>query len=240
MYRWKKELLISYALLCGGEYMAIRKMIREQASVPIRAVENAVKIFDEDYPNELRDLRFPPYVLFYKGDLTLLKKEKIAIVGSRKPCDYALKTIECLCKANRDKVIISGMAKGIDAQEHRNASETTAISGCGIDRIYPYENAALYEEIARHGLILSEYPDRIKPYSYHFPFRNRIIAALASKIYIMQSADRSGTMTTLNESLELGRTVKVLPYDLFDPNGISNNRLIYEGAEPILSEEIAF
>ena len=68
---------------------------------------------------------------------------------------------------------------------------------------------------------------------------DRIIAALASKIYIMQSADRSGTMTTVNEGLELGRNIKVLPYDLFDPNGIHNNRLIYEGAEPILLEEIA-
>ena len=87
---------------------------------------------------------------------------------------------------------------------------------------------------------MSEYPFQIKPYAYHFPFRNRIIAALASKIYIMQSSEQSGTMTTVNEGLELGKTIKVLPYDLFDANGINNNRLIYEGAEPIIIEEIAF
>ncbi|MBR4461797.1 MAG: DNA-protecting protein DprA [Erysipelotrichaceae bacterium] len=235
----ERELLISYALFYGGEYMAIRKAILEQRPVLNRHIENALTIFDPEYPIELRDLRYPPYVLFYKGDLTLLKEEKIAIVGSRKPCDYALKATECLCKGNTDKVIISGLAKGIDAKAHWSASKTIAISGCGIDRIYPFENAGLYEEIEKNGLILSEYPGMIRPYAYHFPFRNRIIAALASKIYIMQSADRSGTMTTVNEGLELGRSIKVLPYDLFDSNGISNNRLIYEGAEPILSEEIA-
>ena len=236
----ERELLISYALFCGGEYMAIRKAIQEQVPVEMRHFEHAITIFDRDYPLELHDLRYPPYVLFYKGDLSLLKKEKIAIVGSRKPCEYALKATECLCRGNKDKVIISGLAKGIDAKAHRNASQTIAISGCGIDRIYPYENASLYDEIARNGLILSEYPGHIRPYAYHFPFRNRIIAALSARIYIMQSSERSGTMTTVNEGLELGRNIKVLPYDLFDPDGINNNRLIYEGAEPILSEEIAF
>ena len=236
----ERELLISYALFYGGEYMAIRKGIREQIPVPMKHVDNALTIFDQEYPSELHDLRYPPYVLFYKGDLSLLKEEKIAVVGSRKPCDYALKATECLCRGNKDKAVISGLAKGIDSQAHRNASKTIAISGCGIDRVYPYENALLYEEIGKKGLILSEYPDRVKPYAYHFPFRNRIIAALASKIYIMQSSERSGTMTTVNEGLELGRSIKVLPYDLFDPDGFQNNRLIYEGAEPILSEEIAF
>ena len=137
-------------------------------------------------------------------------------------------------------MIISGLAKGIDACAHENALSTIGVLGCGIDYIYPFCNYELIRKTAKEGLIISEYPGKVKPYAYHFPFRNRIIAALASKIYIMQSADRSGTMTTLNEDLELGRTVKVLPYDLFDSNGINNNHLIYEGAEPILSEEIAF
>ncbi len=235
-----RELLISYALFCGGEYMAIRKALRDGVKLQPQHVDNALTILDAEYPVELRDLRYPPYVLFYKGRLELLKEEKLAIVGSRHPCDYAMKATECLCKGKQDKVILSGLAKGIDAQAHRFAKKTIAISGCGIERIYPYENVSLYEEIARNGLILSEYPDHIRPYAYHFPFRNRIIAALAAKVYIMQSKERSGTMTTVNEALELGRTIKVLPYNLFTIEGIQNNRLIYEGAEPILSEEIAF
>lgn len=236
----ERELLISYSLFYGGEYMAIKKALHDGTPVPFRYADHALTIFDEEYPEELYQLKYPPYVLYYKGDLSLLKEEKIAIVGSRNACAYALKATGCLCRANSEKVIISGLAKGIDAEAHRNALKTIAISGCGIDRIYPYENAPLYEEIISHGLLLSEYPSMIKPYAYHFPFRNRIIAALASRIYIMQSTERSGTMTTINEGLELGKNIKVLPYDLFDPDGLNNNHLIYEGAEPILSEEIAF
>ena len=83
-------------LFCGGKYIAIRKVIREHFSVPMRQAENALTIFDAEYPIELRDLRCPPYALFYKGGLSLLDEEKIAVVGERKPCDYALKATECL------------------------------------------------------------------------------------------------------------------------------------------------
>ncbi len=236
----KREKLIAYSFYYGGEYGKILKAAREERDMPDMNCENAITILDDDYPVSFLDLKYPPFVIFYKGNLGLLKKESVAIVGSRLACDYALKATEALALHCRDKVIISGLAKGIDACAQKNADMTIGILGCGIDYIYPVCNRLLIEKVSRNGLVLSEYPGLVKPYAAHFPFRNRLIAALAERVYIMQSSVRSGTMTTLNEALELQKEIRVLPYDIFSQEGIHNNRLIYEGAQPILNEEIAF
>lgn len=230
--------LISYSFYYLGEYDRIIKAINENVDVPIVNVPNAITIFDSVYPKELLNLKCPPMVLYYKGNLDLLKQDAIAIVGSRNASEYALKATKQLVLANQDKVIVSGLAKGIDACAHEYASKTIGVLGCGIDYIYPRCNYDLIKRIEREGLILSEYPGYSKPIGYHFPFRNRIIACLSSKTYVMQSTLKSGTMTTINEALELGKEVKVLPYDVFNPDGINNNHLIYEGANLIESEEL--
>ena len=232
--------LKSYSFHFAGEYGRIARAIRRNEEVLLLDVPNAVSILDEEYPKCFQDLKYPPFVFYYKGDLSLLKQDCIGIVGSRSPCAYALKATEVLAKHCRDSVIVSGLARGIDACAHENAPRTIGVLGCGIDYIYPSCNRKLIQKIAENSLIISEYPGLTKPYPYHFPFRNRLIAALSERIYIMQSAERSGSMTTVNEALELGRTVRVLPYDIFMKEGSHNNRLIYEGAEPITCEEIAF
>lgn len=234
-----RELLISYSLYYQGEYKQIRKAVTEGRSVPFSFHREAITILDEAYPREFFDLRFPPYVLYYKGDLRLLKQKKIAVVGSRDCCPYAAEATKRLVKRYSDRVVVSGLAKGVDAIAHRNARMTIGILGCGIDRAYPYENRDLIKQIAEKGLILSEYPGLTPPLNYHFPFRNRLIACLADTVYIMQSSERSGTMTTVNEALEMGKEVRVLPYSLLDEHGIGNNRLIFEGATPIERTEIA-
>ena len=234
-----KEKLIAYSLFYDGEYFAILKAIQNNIEVPNIIVENAITIFDDIYPKRLLDLKYPPFVLYYKGNLDLLKQENISIVGSRNACGYALKATKMLVDAHKDKVIISGLALGIDRQAHVCASKSIGILGCGIDYIYPYKNLDIYQTLHNNGLLLSEYPLMVKPLAYHFPFRNRIIASLTETVYIMQSNANSGTMTTVNEALELGRNIKVLPYDIFNEYGINNNRLIYEGAEPIVIDNIA-
>lgn len=225
--------LISYSFYYLGEYDKIIKAINDNLDVPLVDIPNAITIFDSVYPKELLNLKYPPLVLYYKGNLDLLKHEAIGIVGSRNPCEYAIKATEALVKGNLDKVIISGLAKGIDACAHEYAFKTIGILGCGIDYIYPRCNYELIKRMEKEGLILSEYPTFSKPLGYHFPFRNRLIACLSSKVYVMQSSLKSGTMTTVSEALELGREVKVLPYDIFNADGINNNHLIYEGAAPI-------
>ena len=234
-----REKLISYSFYYLGEYDKILKAINENVDVPQVNIKNAITIFDSEYPKSLLNLKCPPLVLYYKGDLNLLSDDAIAVVGSRSPCEYALKATEMLVKANSDFVIVSGLAKGIDACAHENALKTIGILGCGIDYIYPRCNYELIKKIERNGLILSEYPGMSKPLGYHFPFRNRIIACLSTKTYVMQSMLQSGTMTTINEALELGKEVRVLPYDIFNVFGENNNRLISEGAIPIERSEIS-
>ncbi|MBQ2657295.1 MAG: DNA-protecting protein DprA [Erysipelotrichaceae bacterium] len=235
-----REVLISYSLCYYGNYQKILNAIREEESVPDRYVENAITILDDVYPDKLKDLKYPPFVLYYKGDINLLKTNMIAVVGSRDPCSYALEATRALIQANQDKTVVSGMAKGIDACSHFYASKTIGILGCGIDYVYPKCNKELFYKTEREGLLLSEYPFNVKPIAYHFPFRNRLIAALSDKVYIMQSDLKSGTMTTVNAALELGKDIRVLPYDIFHIRGRNNNNLIYEGAQPIRYEEIAF
>ena len=239
MYWMNRETLIAYSFYFGGEYGKIFKAVKEKMPIPPLNMEGAVTILDEAYPKCFLDLKYPPLVFYYCGDLELLKKDKIAIVGSRNPCNYALEATKALARSHPNEAIVSGLAKGIDASAHENALQTIGILGCGIDYIYPYCNKKLIQNVKTHGLVISEYPGMTKPYGYHFPFRNRLIVALSKRVYIMQSAQRSGTMTTVNEALELGREIRVLPYDIFCKEGIHNNVLISEGAMPILNEEIA-
>lgn len=234
----RREYLISLASRYAGDYFKIVNAINSKEDIEIVDIKNALTIFDLDYPKELMQLKYPPLVLFYKGDLNLLKEYKIGIVGSRKPCDYAIEATRLLALKNNDKVIVSGLAKGIDGIAHKYSNKSIGILGCGINYIYPKENAYLYKELEEKGLILSEYPNNTLPYGRHFPFRNRIIAALSESIYVMQSSLKSGTMSTINEALELGKDIKVLPFDIFNELGRHNNTLINEGAQMIEFEEI--
>lgn len=231
--------LISLAIKYAGNYDLIRKAIIRNEDVEERFCPNVITIFDDAYPIELIDLQKPPFVLFYKGDITLLKKDKVSIVGSRKPCDYALWATEAYVNKIKDeKVIVSGLAKGIDACAHKNAKLTIGVLGCGIDYIYPLDNKDLYKRMEKEGLLISEYPFNTVPNAYHFPFRNRIIAALGKEVVIMEAKNKSGTLTTVNEALALGRTVKVLPFNAFEECGKFNNQLIQEGADVLEYEDI--
>lgn len=233
-----REKLIAYAYKYEGDYFKILKAIETKEEIDEIKDSNAITIIDREYPKELLELKYPPFVLFYKGNLELLKKEKIGIVGSRNACEYALKATELLTCKNNGLVIVSGLAKGIDGKAHEIADYSIGVLGCGIDYIYPYENIELYKKLIKQGLLLSEYPAKTKPLAYHFPFRNRIIAGLSRTIYVMQSSQKSGTVTTINEALELQKDVKVLPFSIFDEDGNYNNYLINEGALIILNSEI--
>ena len=191
-------------------------------------------ILDYDYPQKLLKAYRPPVVLFYYGDISLLDKQIIAAVGSR---DYSRHGKNCteniikdLCKG---RVIISGLARGIDTIAHKcaidNGGRTIAVLGSGIDKCYPPENKELYEEIKKNHLLISEYPFNTPPSSEHFPMRNRIIIALSDGVYVPQiNSYTSGTMISLSIGLSLGKPIYVAPH----PQGSDtiNNNLINEGA----------
>ena len=230
----KREELIALSLKYDGEYFKIIDAIKRQEEIVGVSLDNCITIFDKEYPKRLFDLKYPPLVLYYKGDISLLNSEEIiGIVGTRKPGEYSLKATEHIIDKNKDGIYVSGLALGIDAKVHEYSNKSIGILGCGIDYIYPVTNKYLFDKLIKNGLIISEYPGKIAPLGYHFPFRNRIIAALSNYVNIMELSERSGTMTSVNEALELGREVRVLPFSIFTDSSVYNNKLISEGASII-------
>ncbi len=234
-----RETILYYVLKYDGHYDKITKALKQKETVKsIPYSGSYITCLDEEYPKQLFDLKKPPYILFYKGNLDLLKMDCISVIGSRNAIQYAKDETEFLIKAMQDVCIVSGMAKGIDTKAHESAVnnklKTIAILGSGIDYVYPYENKALYQYLCTDHLVISEYPGKIKPKPYFFPFRNRIIAALSTKLYVMQANFKSGTLLTVNDALECNRDIYVLPYRKNEKEGEGCLQLIEQGANIIL------
>ncbi len=237
-----KTQLVSYSLKYDGEYHKInRALINNEPYTPILDLPCVLTVLDEAYPDCLRNLTEPPYVLYYKGDLELLNYDSVAVVGSRMPQTYATMMTETIIgELAKRFVIVSGLAKGIDALAHRQGLKeisTIAILGCGIDFIYPIENGTLYDEIEKKGLILSEYPGKVLPLKHRFPWRNRIVAALGKVLIVMQADLKSGSMITVRAALDLGKDIYTIPYPITALEGRGCNLLIQQGAGIILDQE---
>lgn len=194
-----------------------------------------VTLEDEDYPSGLRQLSPPPPVLYIRGELPA--GPAVAIVGSRKPDTYGEEAAGLFARtlAGAGVTIVSGFAKGIDAVAHRGAlavpdGKTIAVLGCGLDVDYPRGHGRLAEEIAGRGAVVSELPCAMLPRAWHFPLRNRSIAALAGGTLVVQAALRSGSLITARHALDLGREVWAIPGRIFDEGSLGANALIREGA----------
>lgn len=193
-----------------------------------------------DYPELLRHIDDPPPVLYCHGSVRREDKRAVALVGARRADDYGLKTARELAGdlAAEGVTVVSGLARGIDSAAHRGALEaggrTIAVLGCGLDVVYPPENRRLYQEIAASGAILSEHPPGTRPVAEHFPRRNRIIAGLARVVVIVQAGERSGALITADFALQQGREVMAVPGDIHRACSAGANRLLREGAAPVL------
>ena len=193
------------------------------------------------FPAALADLTDPPLGLFVRGDLPAAKAA--ALVGSRRAGAYGLEVAEYLGRelARAGVTVVSGMARGVDAAAHRGAlaagGPTVAVWGAGPGRVYPAEHAALAEEIAAHGCLLSEYPPGTPPEAHHFPERNRIIAGLADVVVVVEADERSGALITARLALEEGRDVMAVPGSVFSRLSAGPNGLLRAGAAPVLSAD---
>lgn len=192
------------------------------------------------YPEILKSIDDPPCLLYAIGDTSLLGKPSIAMVGSRRATRYGKEMAFELAQdlAATGAVIVSGMARGIDSCSHRGAlaaeGKTIAVLGCGVDVVYPPENQELYDEIAKKGLLISEYLPGAEPLGNHFPARNRIISGLSTAVILVEAGERSGALHTLNFALEQGREVFALPGNINSPNSAGTNRMIRDGAHMLL------
>lgn len=198
---------------------------------------------DTRYPAALRDLRDAPLGLFASGDLDLLQGLHLAIVGSRNPSPAGARHARLFAKdlAGRGLTIVSGLASGIDAQSHHGALEadgmTVAITGTGLDIVYPASNRQLAEAIARKGLLISEFAPGIKAKRDHFPRRNRLIAALSRGTLVVEAALRSGSLITARLAAELGREVMAMPGAVDNPLARGCHSLIRQGAKLVESSQ---
>lgn len=192
------------------------------------------------YPDHLRILIDPPAVLYAKGDHTLLaKKIKVAIIGSRKATVYSKEAMALIVPplVENEAVIVSGLAAGADTMAHKAAIEfggkTIAVLGHGLFHLYPKENRALAEKIAVNHLLITEYPPYVNPERWTFPMRNRIISGLSDAVVVTESADKSGTMSTVEHALDHGKDIYAVPGPITSLLSAGPNKLLEEGAKPL-------
>jgi len=203
---------------------------------------NYFTIEDDIYPQCLKEISNPPLKLYYKGNLDLLKDERlIAVVGTRNPSSYGKLCCEYMVKkmTSANITIVSGFAKGIDSIAHKTSllagGKTIAVIASGLDIVYPASNLSLYREIEEKGLILSEYEAGVKPFKFNFPQRNRIIAGLSKGIIVIESKDRGGSLITADLALEFNRDVYAVPGDVFSEYSKGCNNLIRDSKAKSLS-----
>jgi DNA processing protein len=199
---------------------------------------------DQGYPPLLSGLGDAPLGLFVRGRLA--DGPVAAIVGSRSATPYGRQVARLLGEelGRAGVVVASGMARGVDASVHQGAiasgGATWAVWGTGPDRLYPPEHAALAEEIARTGAILTEYLPGTPPRRHHFPERNRILAGLAQVVVVVEAAARSGALITARLALEEGREVMAVPGNIFSEQSVGPNTLLRVGARPLLTPRDLF
>ena len=222
----------------------IKRQFYEFFAVPLEEIyeENnysAILFSDPLYPKELLHLIDPPTVLYVKGDASLLRLKKIAIIGSRQATNYTKKALSYIVPplVKEQYAIVSGFAKGADTMAHEQTiavgGKTIAVLGSGFEHIYPKTNKMLFEYMSNCHCIVTEYPPYMGPKKWHFPMRNRIISGLSKALVVTEAAERSGTLITTEHALENGKDVFVVPGPIDCDQSKGTNILLKEGAIPV-------
>ncbi len=194
-------------------------------------------IYDDLYPQQLKNIPDPPVLLYVKGSFPITKNiPAIGIVGSRRPSNYGVKMAEKIAEdlGNRGFIIVSGMARGIDTCSHKGAVKagalTIAVLGCGVDVLYPPENGALKTLIEQNGCVISEFAPGTAPLPTHFPVRNRIVSGISQSVLVVEGKASSGSTITANLAKDQGKEVFCLPGNVDNPLSSASHKLIRDGA----------
>lgn len=209
------------------------------------AIKNNIKICSNEnmtYPQKLRDIKDPPFVLYYKGRMIDSTRPTVSIIGARDCSIYGKEMAEYFAKKLSESSIsiVSGMARGIDGFAQKAAlisGISFGILGCGVDICYPASNRNIYDQIIEKGGIISEETPMTKAEPFLFPKRNRIISALSDILLVVEAREKSGTLITAGYALEQGKEVYAIPGRVSDELSYGTNRLIRDGAFPALCPE---
>jgi DNA processing protein len=196
---------------------------------------------DEDYPKRLREIDQPPPVLYVRGSLASEDSWAVAVVGTRRVTAYGRQVTEELSAhlARNGVTVVSGLARGVDAIAHQAAlkagGRTVAVLGSGVDRVYPPEHRTLAEQIIASGALVSDFAPGTPPDASNFPPRNRIISGLSMAVVVVEAGETSGALITAQFAVDQGREVFAVPGNILAPQSKGTNRLIQQGAQPLLS-----
>ena len=219
----------------------MNKQTKEKVNKHIEYMEknniDLITIEDKEYPINLKNIYDYPLYLYIKGNKKILNENCISIIGCREYSTYGEKCTKYFSYnlAKEGKVIVSGLARGIDSFAHKGAikakGKTIAVIGSGLNIIYPSENIELANEIIRTGgAIITEYPIGIKPLKLNFPARNRIISGISDRLLVIEAKKQSGTLITVDFALEQGKDIYVVPGNINSMNSVGTNELIKQGA----------
>ena len=214
------------ALCLHEEFLAIRLKKYEEDNIV------CITFYNEKYPYLLKEISSPPLCLYCKGNVQLLNTTSVGIVGSRKPTEYGVIVTKQYAKelVEADVTIVSGMASGVDTIAHKTAMDnqckTIAVLAGGFNYIYPASNFALFKELTKNNLVVSEHNPNIKPEAYYFPIRNRIIAGLSKGVLVTEVGEKSGSLHTINYATVFNREIFAVPGKINSPMSKGTNAII--------------
>jgi DNA processing protein len=229
--------------LAGPMPERIRALTHASLEWAAQSGNHLVLFGDPEYPPSLQHIADPPLLLYAKGDLNLLRREGVAVVGARNATLQGKSNARQFARAlsGAGMPVVSGLALGIDAAAHEGGLDgpggTVAVIGTGIDRIYPRRNAGLARHIAEEGCLVSEFALGTPAQPEHFPIRNRIIAGMTRATLVIEAAARSGSLITAHAAITAGREVFVLPGSVLSPQSVGCHALIREGARLVATPE---
>ena len=235
----------------GLDQRALESLLATRANISLdremeKLVGRGVMVLtwdDPAYPSRLLHIYNPPPVLYVKGDILDEDQWAVAVVGTRGATVYGKEAARQIAGdlARNRITIVSGLARGIDSEAHRAALDaggrTIAVLGSGVDVVYPAESRRLAQAIVERGALVSEYALGTRPEASNFPPRNRIISGLSLGVVIVEAGERSGALITADFALEQGREVFAVPGNIFRKKSTGTNKLIQQGAKPVLSVE---
>ena len=235
------DILPSIAAAAGvSDYQVVSREIAEKEFIAGQTL-GAELLFlgTDDYPPRLATIQDPPPILWALGDPAVALRPSVAFVGARNSSSLGRRMASKLSLdlSNEGYVVVSGLARGIDAEAHKSALKggTIAVLAGGVDNIYPKENNGLAQEILENGLRVSEMPIGQQPQARHFPRRNRIISGLSQAVLVIEGASKSGSLITAKNALDQGREVMAVPGNPLDGRAAGCNMLIRDGATLIRS-----
>lgn len=239
--------LIQLSLIKRGNWFLMYEVLRKDpklTQIRWEGIENSlvnfssvkiVTIVDEEYPTCFKQLEMPPFVIYYQGDLNLIRQKKIGIMGTNRPSTYGMKACKMLVSQlmSDNVIIVGGLDLGIDAIAHHvslRKGRNIAVLASGFDRIYPPENLQLYRNMAKEQLVLSEFPPGVALGKQHFYLRNRLITALSDILMIIEATKEGRVTQVARKALYAGKTIYALPGEYNSIYSEGSLDLIKEGA----------